>query len=309
MDFFHIVFDTCLLRVTPFGGPLFQRMIRRVQEGVAKVYVPYITLEERRTQLVDDHLALAAEMQTRLDNMKSRQLGLIIQGLPTPELFLPTREEVDRNSYLVLGNYLKENKIEVLPYTLDHADRVWERYFGNKPPFNPAEKRANRRKDIPDAWILEATLDIAQKPGRHCVLTKDGKLEAVMKDEGFEVWTDPDKLDEEIERCTAAVPLRPRAEPAGALQLDKLRGAEFDNVALLVLGINEVLGTPGKMALFDHLEKGGIRRAVAEHEARGLVLAEVLDDTGNHLIPRNKAQAEQAANEASVQEFLANLYL
>jgi hypothetical protein len=27
MDFFHIVYDTCLLRDTPFGGPVFERLV------------------------------------------------------------------------------------------------------------------------------------------------------------------------------------------------------------------------------------------------------------------------------------------
>jgi hypothetical protein len=304
MDFFHIVYDTCLLRETPFGSPAFERLLRRVQQGVAKIYIPYIALEERRTQLVDDYVELMVPIETNIGNMGRGQMSWILQGLAAPEAFLPKRAEVDNNSYSVLGKYLADNKVEVLPYTMDHAHGAWKRYFGVEAPFRASEKRANRRKDIPDSWILEATLELKGRTGRHCMLTKDGKLEGALKDAGFEVWKNVVELDEEIGRTTTVSPIGATVRPASAASVDHLRSAAFENVALIVLGINEALDAPDKETLFGQLEFAGVNRAIAEHEAITLVLSGVLKDTGNHFIPTDKAQAELALAQPLVQECL-----
>jgi hypothetical protein len=40
-----------------------------------------------------------------------------------------------------------EHKSDVLPHSAEHAEKVWKRYIGTQPPFNPKEKGENRRKD------------------------------------------------------------------------------------------------------------------------------------------------------------------
>ncbi|MBR7780254.1 PIN domain-containing protein [Undibacterium rugosum] len=304
MNVFHVIFDTSVLRKTPFGHPNFKRLLQRVQQGVAKVYIPYIALEERRTQLVDEHAQLAEKMRTTLREMQRGQIAMLIDGLPEPDLLLPTKEDVDRNSCRVFGKYLADNKVEILPITSDHASNAWGRYFGVKPPFNHREIRENRRKDIPDSWILEAALDVKAKTGRHCVLIVDGKLEAALADAGFELWDDVEKLDAEIERATAVSPIRMPVPTAAMVPLDQLRSLSFDKVDIIVLGMNEVLGSPSKEKLFATLERVGVNRLFAEHEAKTLVLSEVMVDTGSHLIPTNRALAKQAAQEPLVLELL-----
>lgn len=304
MDPFHIYFDTSLLHNTPFGHPHFVRLLHRVLQGVARLYVPLIALEERRTQLLDDfdqHVAIAA---SKLNELKRGQLGMILGTLPKIELTAPTREEADRESIIVIRRYLADHKIEVLPYTAEHAEKVWERYFGTQPPFNPKEKRENRRKDIPDAWILEAVLGNLDKPGRHCVLTKDNRLQKTIEEAGAEVWNDLDALDAEIEAATAVVPLRPAVPAAAAVPLDQLRGKEFEHLDRILLGMIETWDTPSKEKLFSQLETLGIRRPVAEAEARILELSGMLTDTGSHLIPTNRETALLASKEPLVQALL-----
>lgn len=304
MDVFHVVFDTSLLRMTPFRQANFERLLRRVQQGVLKLYIPYIALEERRTQLLDEHVQHAEQLRSTLQKLQRSQMAMLIEGLPEPDLLLPNKDEVDRNSCLVLGKYLSDNKVEVLPITIDHANNAWERYFGVKLPFNGNQPRENRRKDIPDSWILEAALEVKAKPGRHCVLIKDGKLEAALAEAGFELWDDVEKLDAEIERVTAVVPLQMPSSHVVPIPLDQLRGPTFKNVDLIVLGMNEALGSPDKEKLFAELERVGVNRAIAEHEAKTLVLSGVLVEAGNHLIPANLALARQAVQEQVVQDLL-----
>ena len=103
-----------------------------------------------------------------------------------------------------------------------------------------------------------------------------------------------------VEGANAALPINPPS-PVGPVPLHQLRSEAFQNVDLIVLGVNEVLRSPAKDDLFDTLARCGIDRAIAEHEARTLVLSGVLKDTGHHLVPTNAAQAAQAADSEAVQ--------
>jgi hypothetical protein len=79
-------------------------------------------------------------------------------------------------------------------------------------------------------------------------------------------------------------------------------------VALIVLGINEALDAPDKKTLFASLESVGVNREIAEHEAVTLVLSGVLKDTGHHLIPTDRRQAELALAQPLVQDYLLRLF-
>lgn len=304
MDPFHVYFDTSLLRSTPFGHPHFVRLLHRVQQGVARLYVPLIALEERRTQLLDDFDQCIAAAASKLNELKRGQVGMILGSLPAVQLIVPTREEADRESIVVLKKYLDDHKVEVLPFTSEHGEKVWRRYFGTRPPFNPDEKRENRRKDIPDAWILEAVLGNLDKPGRHCVLTKDNRLQKTLEDAGAEVWNDIGGLDAAIEEATAVAPIRPAAPAAGAVPLDQLRGKEFEHLDRILLGLIETWGSPHKEVFFGQMEILGIRRQVVEAEARILELSGMLNDTGSHLIPTNRETAILASKDPLVQALL-----
>ncbi len=304
MDPFHIYFDTSLLHNTPFGHPHFARLLRRVQQGVAKLYLPFIALEERRTQLLDEFDDHVAATVSRLGQLKRGELGMILDGLPKVELMVPTREEADRQSIAIFRKYLADHKIEVLPYTAEHGEKVWERYFGTKPPFNRNEKRENRRKDLPDAWILEAVLGNTDKLGRHCILIKDNRLEATLKEAGVEVWNDVETLDAEIEAATTVVPIRRAVPTAHAVPLDQLHSKEFDNLDRIMLGMIEAWEAPDKETLYSRLAKLGIRRPIAENEAKTLELSGALNDTGNHLIPTNRETARLASRDPLVQDLL-----
>lgn len=304
MDLFHIIFDTSLLRQTPFRHPNFGRLLRRVQQGVAKIYIPLIALEERRTQILDEYDQVIVAANSKLGELKGGSLGMICDGLVNPDLRVPSRAELDRHSIEVLRKYLAANKIEVLPFTGEHGERAWARYFKVSPPFNGKEKRENRRKDIPDSWIFEAALDVKAKAGRHIALVRDGKLEGAMRDEGFEIWSDIELLDAAIEEATAIVPIRAKPIVVAAVSLDQLRSKKFENLDRIVLGMIDAWETPLKDVLFAKLEVLGIPREFAEHEARTLELSGVLQDTGKRYLPTNPETARLAADDPLVQDLL-----
>lgn len=314
MDIFHVIIDTSILRRAQFKTGDFERLLRRVQQGVLKLYIPQIVLEERRTQLLFEYNTLAKQAKDALRQMQRGHLAMLLDGLPAPECVFPTREEVDRNSRSVFQQYLADNRIEVLAFSFDHASRALERYMHGAPPFQPAESRTKEREHIPDSWILEAALEVKARPGRHCMLVDDGRLAGAVKSAEFEVFKDIDTLDAEVEAATAVAPI-PGAAPAELAEavgaapapLSKLRSEVFQDMDVIVLGMNEALGNPGKERFFATLEGLGVDRAIAEHEARTLVLSGILTDTGGHLIPTNAELAGRAAAEQVVRDLLMKM--
>lgn len=313
MDIFHVIIDTSVLTRAHFKTGNFERLLRRAQQGFVKLYIPQIVLEERRTQLLFEYNKLADQANGALLKMQRGPLEMLLEGLPAPECAFPTREEVDRNSRAVFQRYLDDNHVEVLTFSFDHASRAVERYMHGAPPFRPAENRTPERKHIPDSWILEAALEIKAKSGRHCVLVDDERFEWALKSVEFEVFKDIDTLDAEIETATAVVrigaPLDESSDVAGEVseKLDKLRGEAFKDMDVIVLGMNEALGNPSKEKLFATLEGLGVEGAIAEHEARTLVLSGILSDTGSHLIPTNAKLGARAAAEQVVRDLLLKM--
>lgn len=300
MDFFHVVIDTSVLRQVHFQHQDFERLLLRSRKGLLKIYIPHIVLEEERTYLLAKLVENVERMHGTLKKVTEGLLAMLTQSLPRPILDIWTKEELARNSKDIFDKIVAENKIEVLAISKAHTTNAWNRYFDCAPPFNPDQPRETRRQDIPDSWILEAALDLKGKQGRLCALVADGKLRQALKDLGFEVYQNVESLIDAVEGANKTFPINPPAE-AEPVSLHQLRSQAFEGVDVIVLGVNEVLRSPAKVDLFDKLARCGIDRAIAEHEARTLVLSGVLTDTGHHLIPTNVAQAVQAANSEAVE--------
>lgn len=313
---FHVVIDTSVLNQAQFGSGRFDKLLRRVRQGVLKLYIPEVVLEERRTQLLYDYNRYAEEVRGMLLKMSRSPLSMLLEGIPMPgPLDLPSRDDVDRNSRAVFLKYLADNKVEVLPFTADHAARALDRYMHGKPPFKPAEKREPERKHIPDSWIFEAALEIKARPGRHCMLVKDDRFQWALQEAGFEVFGEIDPLDQAIEDATAVVPIRAPgptdvAEDATAappLALAKLRADAFKDLDVIVLGMNEALKNPDKEAFFATLERLDVDRVKAELMASTLVASGVLNGIGNRLIPTDVPLAERMAAEPVVRALLLRM--
>lgn len=305
MDVFHLVIDTSMLRRLPFQHPDFKRLLMRLQMGSLKIYIPRIALEEERTAQLAKHEKAVEEMKSSFAKLRRGMLGMLVEGLPDPHLELWDMDEVARNSQRAFDHFVATNKIEVIAISIEHAAKAWARYFNVDPPFNPSEEREERRKDIPDSWILEAGIEIKPRKGLHCALVGDNKLAEAFEKEGFKVYREVATLLNDIEQATAVAPIRLPVVEEAPVPLDQLRSQAFKDMDVIVLGLIEVLHTPSKEELFSALENAGFDRAIAEHEARTLVLSGRLNDTGTHLIPTSRALAQQAAGtEAVIQALL-----
>lgn len=304
MDVFHLVIDTSMLRRLPFQHADFKRLLMRSQMGSLKIYIPHIALEEERTAQLAKHVKAVEEMKSTFAKLQRGMLGMLVEGLPEPHLELWDVDEVECNSQVTFDQFVATNKIEVIKISIEHAAKAWARYFNVDPPFNPNEEREERRKDIPDSWILEAGIEIKPRKGQHCALVGDNKLAEAFEKEGFKVYRDVATMLNDIEQATAVAPVRPHVVEEAPVPLDQLRSPAFKDMDVIVLGLIEALNTPSKEELFSALENAGFDRAIAEHEARTLVLSGRLNDTGTHLIPTSRALAQQAAGSEAVIEVL-----
>lgn len=295
---FHVVVDTNFLFRAHFTHPDFQKLLLRSKEGKIKLHIPYIVLEEQRTRILADFHAKLQQARKAFDDAKrASAYSMFTRGLPEPHQVIWSDEDVDRNSRKAFQAFVDENKIEVLRLAPEHAARAWARYFEIAPPFNAQESnRVKRREDIPDSWILEAALDL-KAPGRKlCALCDDGRLKDALKGEGFEIFATAEALSDWVDEALAVYPFE--SLPASDKPLrDQLRNPAFGDVDVAILGFIETFNTPTKEKLFEQLEKAGIDRRVAEHEAQTLVLSGALQDSGHHFLPTNRALAKQAAAE------------
>lgn len=323
MDIFHVIIDTSVITNAHFRTGRFEQLLRRVQQGVIKLYIPEVVLEERRTQLLFAYDKYAGQARDALEKMRRPPLNMLLEGLPLPEAVdLPSREVVNRNSQAVFLKYLADNRVEVLPFSADHASHALERYMHGMPPFKPAENRESERKHIPDCWILEAALDIKARPGRHCMLVRDERFSWALHGLGYEVFEEVDLLDAAIEAATAVVPIKASERPvadeqveaAGGIEvaaalspLEKLRTEAFKNLDVIVIGMNEALRNPDKDSLFATLESLGVDRDKAELMARMLEMSGALKDTGNRLIPADAKLAVRLTTEPAVQDLLLRM--
>lgn len=295
MEVFQVVIDTSMMRATPFQHADFVRLLKLAELGKTKIHVPRIALEEERTAQLKKHVDTVLTISQQLAKLQRGTLGMLVEGLPVPHVELWDSEEVARNSVEVFNAFVAKHKIEVIEISMEHAAGAWARYFDVRPPFDATQAREERRKDIPDSWILESGRELKSRKGVHCALVRDEKLSSAFQSEGFKVYDGIQALVDDIEAATAVVPIKKPVKEEPPVPLDQLRGPVFRDMDVLVLGLIEALDTPSKADLLAAITRAGYRADVAEHEARTLVLAGRLTETASHFFPTSRALAKAAA--------------
>jgi hypothetical protein len=309
--------DTSSLRHAGFRNPDFQKLLLRSKAKSLRMVVAQIAWEEWRTYMRDTECDKARAIRRLFDELKGgAPLNRILVRLPPPALALWNDEDIDIASKAAMAAHAADHGIEIIPTGGDHDERTWRRYFGVKvePPFNPASKdRENRRKDIPDSWIFEVAVDLVADGRELSALCRDENLTAALVSIGVKVYREPRDVVAELERqessaadasAQAETPVRTQlAEPLAAalsLALDAFRDHERK-----VLGFIAHFGTPAKEELWGLLSRAGITPEVAKNAAERLVLAGIIQDTGNHFLVIDRQLAPLAI--ASVEEDIIKL--
>jgi len=280
------------------------------KSNVVRLFVSYIAWEEMRTQSLETACDEVNNVRKIFDVLRLGQPdNFILQGLRSAVMELWDKPEIEAQSKKAMDEFARDNRITVVMIGEDHAERAWRRYFDTSPPFKPeVPKRENRRKDIPDSWILEAAIDVKRDHPSLIAACHDANLRAALgKVLGISVYA---TIEELVEIIDAAVQPLDTAEGAATIDVPPTEIAahahgelaavfteaesQLRTVGTKVIGLVSYLGSPTKDQLYALLERSGVPLAVAKNVAEQLALAKVIQDTGHHYIPGNKEAGAQA---------------
>jgi hypothetical protein len=301
--------DTSYLRKTGFHHPDFQLLLRYSKEGQIKIFVSHIAWEERRTQLTEDLYSKVRSLRRLVEDLQTPRLGRIaIQGLDPVAVTAWSDSEIDAQSRETMEGFAAQNKIEIVAIGDDHGERSWSRYFKVEPPFNPNKDRENRRKDIPDCWILECAIDLLNEYPALYALCNDDNLTGALESKGITVFREAQRIVDIIDAALAPTLVSKDAEvtavakPLQGDREDRLDSVlattreRFREIDTKVLGYVGYFGTPSKDQLFSLLSRAGVPPDHARNAAERLTIEGLIRDTGNHYLPENKEACDLAAS-------------
>lgn len=308
-----VFLDTSAIRKAGFRHPDFQKLLEYSKSNTVRLFVSYIAWEELRTQSLETACAEVIQVQQFFDALRRGQPeSFILQGLRSPVMELWDRAEIEVRSRKAMEDFASDNRITVVTMGADHAERAWRRYFDVSLPFRPeVTKRENRRKDIPDSWILEAAIDLKRDHPSLIAACTDVNFQAALEKvlrisvygtiEELVEFIDgasqpPRTVERVVTRHSAYVPPNENvAHAEGALAAVFTEAeAQLRTVGTKVIGLVSYLGSPTKDQLYTLLERSGVLPAIGRNVAEQLALAQVIRDTGHHYIPGNKEAGSQA---------------
>lgn len=274
----------------------------------------HICLREWRSQIVGEMQSYVRSVQG-LYAEKRRNSLLADALLHNYQLVYPDESEIESVSIQVIEKFVNDHKIRIYNPREDHIERTFDAYFNGDPPYLAAKAK----KDIPDSWVFEAAKDarfdkenkefqnkfsigndkqlndhleaLGLKP-----ITKSGLLERLQREE------DEFALGEqEIAKTLTNVVTTPQGtELNNGLKsvLGSAINPEIYEIYVRLLGYTHWFSGPAKKDLFSVIESRGFNRQLIEASATILSQAslELIEDTGNHFLPKNKAVCEEAAN-------------
>lgn len=220
---------------------------------------------------------------------------------------LPDNADLKRSARRLCDRVMKLDCVEIIPEKFEHFMAVRNAYLNREPPFDKASEREASRKDIPDAWILEALKEAASSAESDifCVVTDGNFSKVAGRVEGVSVVC---SISEAVKLIVRGVAEQASAEPAA--HKEKIQPKEVVKAVLsrvtdpideylskvntqarplevLVLGLVSGLDGPSHADLFDVLRGQGfseeeIRLTTRRHELAGAIL-----NTGHNFIPKN----------------------
>lgn len=153
-----VVIDTSTLHGTSVNSAPFLVLTGLVEAGLVNANVPFLALEEFRTQWRDRHKANADSAEKAL------------KALSGPAVLSPNLKESASNLAMDIGEidwekrsqdfihkYVISNSIKVIDITITQSVSAWKNYFCGKLPSNKIKHRA----DLPDAHIIAALAEFS----------------------------------------------------------------------------------------------------------------------------------------------------
>jgi hypothetical protein len=155
-----VVLDTSILRAAGVASAPFQVLRGLAEAGLVKVLIPELATEEFRTQWRDRNQDNISQSMKALKALSSEPMlpeGVVASARKMLDQL--SHLELESLSTSFLHDYMNNNGFSIFPLNYKQAKNAWESYFvGNLP-----SKKPKFRSDIPDAHIVAALVDLAEK--------------------------------------------------------------------------------------------------------------------------------------------------
>jgi rRNA-processing protein FCF1 len=171
----HVIIDTSIYRNDPKRGrAAFRALTRLCEGGKIVLYIPAFVKGEFVSQ---QKIAVEDEIQRIITAAKSitrrsgneRLANFSEEVIKAADKLLPKARALTTEEFTRWAKRCKALSIEIRP---EHAGRVMNDYFEGAAPFSSVK----HREDIPDSFIWQTVLDVANKKKHVYFIANDGQL-------------------------------------------------------------------------------------------------------------------------------------
>ena len=284
-----------------------------------EIAISEIALREYQGKMKDELIAKIARANTALNAInREKNRNELAKKLNFEIPVFPDADQIESAGSSVIDDLMSYG-IKKINFEAHHNDNVVKKYFNWEPPFdipNDVERdkenvRENRRKHIPDAWILEAAIDEKNKNTMLC-LCEDDNLCSALRHYGHTTYRSSQNIYGIL--FPIEEPITSSKQVANeAISQVPLHGGEVDSdlntllsktlfpnmreVFLRLLGYLAALNAPSHEALFKHVANKGFDLGLIKSCA--IILSdpkcEFIRDTGAHYVVVNENICNEAA--------------
>lgn len=168
----HLVIDSTALRNDPARKKAGFRAVKGlVKAEKLKLHIPYVVKQEFLTQQIEEYHAGLSQIATNISKFRKKNLPDNAKNFlhETNQSLINLDQQLAKFARSDFEEWLIELAAQMHPIDASHGVKVIDAYFKGHPPFR--EKK--RRDDIPDAFIWQTVLDIAQQYGEVIVVSSD----------------------------------------------------------------------------------------------------------------------------------------
>lgn len=172
----NLVIDTTCLRNDPARKKAAFRALKKLTDvGELRLHISQIVMQEFLSQQTEQYLAGLSEIIAKSAKFKQKNIPHEIrQYLSGMEEHLNgLKEELAAFAKADFDEWVSDLCAEVHPISESHGQKVMQAYFSGEAPF----RERKRREDIPDAFIWQIIIDLAEQFSQLYVISNDGAIQ------------------------------------------------------------------------------------------------------------------------------------
>jgi hypothetical protein len=171
----NLLLDTNIYTSDPSRSRAGFRVIEKLAKaGRVVLHIPYWVEQEFTSQQIKTTNELSKQVNDGLGNLLRQPLpeNLVATLQQIKSSFSDIQEQVLTHRKSEFSSWAKDIQAVIHPIAESHAKRVTDDYFSGTPPF----KTPKNRKDIPDSFIWQVIVDLADKLPLLYVIANDGAV-------------------------------------------------------------------------------------------------------------------------------------